>query len=136
MDIRQLLIDSGVCIETPTADWSVHVSDLPAKPIRAVTVVDAGGLNADPAWLLDYRSIQITVRGKKYTEAYQRMAAVKDVLLGIDAQAFNGDWCCGITSLGDFSFIGNDKNDCPYFTWNCRVILEPADNALTSREPL
>lgn len=137
---KGLLVTAGVGSASPTSDWGVHVSLMPATPIRAIAIFDTGGTGEgpNPKWLLDYRTIQVQVRGgtNDYEVAYAKIQAVKDVLLGMGAQTVEGDRWDGVTGIGDINFIGRNENDQPILVMNFRVIVEPADNALTQREPL
>jgi hypothetical protein len=136
---KAILVSASVGVSTPTADWSIHVSKMPAEPARAIAIFDTGGSqNPDPMWLLDYKTIQVQVRGSvnDYTLAYGKMAAVKDVLLGMVARTVDGGRWDGVTGIGDILFLERDKNDWPLLAMNFRIIVEPDTNALTNREPL
>lgn len=137
---KGLIVTATVGSNTPTADWSVHLSVMPSTPDRAIAIFDTGGTEEgpNPKWLLDYRTIQVRVRGKPndYQTIYAKIAQVKDVLLGLPAQTVEGDRWCGVTGLGDITFLGRDENDRPELIMNFRIIMEPADNALTNREVL
>ena len=136
---KTLLDSAGVGSLTPTADWSMHISKLPNKPDKAIAIFDSGGAEtANPKWLLDYRTFQVMVRGgaNDYVEAFNKTAEVKDALLGLPAQTVEGDRWDGVTLIGDITFVGRDENDRPMLSVNFRVIIEPADNALTNREVL
>jgi hypothetical protein len=136
---KTILLAAGVGSGTPSADWSIHVSKLPATPDRAIAIFDSGGAEtADPRWLLDYRTIQVLVRGGKndYNLTYNTAAMVKDALLGLEAQVVGGDRWDGVTMIGDITFVSRDDNDRPTLSVNFRIIVEPATNALTNREVL
>lgn len=137
---KGLIVAAGVGSSTPTADWGVHLSLLPATPIKAIAIFDTGGTGEGPnaKWLLDYRTIQVMVRGvaNGYAEAYGKIQDCKDVLLGMGAQTVEGDRWDGVTGIGDITFLERDENNQPILVMNFRIIVEPADNALTNREPL
>lgn len=136
---KSVLLAASVGSGTPTADWSIHVSKMPATPDRAIAIFDSGGAEtANPQWLLDYRTIQVQVRGGPgdYEAAYNMAANVKDALLGLPAQTVGGDRWDGVTMIGDITFMARDENDRPMLSVNFRIIIEPATNGLTNREPL
>lgn len=137
---KSVLVTASIGSATPSSDWSIHVSKMPPTPHRAIAIHDTGGSeNPNPKWLLDYRTFQVHVRGgvNDYAAAYDKIAAVKDVLLGITAFVHSGgDRWDGVTCIGDITFIGRDENDRPSLVLNFRAIIEPADNATTNREPL
>jgi hypothetical protein len=137
---KGLLVSAAVGSATPTDDWSIHVSKMPPTPDKAIAIFDTGGTGEGPSpkWLLDYRTMQVRVRSNAddYTGAYNKMQDVKDVLLGLPAQAVLGDRWDGVTILSDITFIGRDDNDRPELSINFRLIIEPATNALTHREVL
>lgn len=140
---KSLLVSATVGSATPTADWSIHVSKMPdgeGVPDRAIAIFDTGGgeENANPKWLLDYRTIQIRVRARQdeYADAYAKIAQCKDVLLGLPPTTVGGDEWNSVTSLGDITFLGRDDNDRPELVYNLQIIMEPADSVLTNREVL
>jgi hypothetical protein len=137
---KSILVDASAGEDTPTADWSIHVSKMPASPARAIAIFDTGGTNEGPhpSLLLDYRTFQVQVRGNvsDYALAYARCALIKDVLLGMTAQTVMSDRWNGVTMMGDITFLHRDENDMPVLVMNFRAIIEPADNATTQREPL
>lgn len=139
---KTLLVAASVGSNTPTADWGIHISAMPDDrdvPNKAIAIFDTGGTeNSNPKWLLDYKSIQVRVRSNSndYTGAYAKIAEVKDVLLGLEAQTVSGDRWDGVTAIGDITYIGRDKNDRPELVMNFRLIIEPAASVLTNREAL
>jgi hypothetical protein len=136
---KALLVAASVGSNVPSEDWSVHISKMPAIPDRAIAIFDSGGVeNPNPKWLLDYKSIQVRVRGNvsDYTAVYQKITDVQDVLLGLTAQTVAGDRWDGVTGISDITFLGRDDNDRPELIANFRIIIERPTNALTNREPL
>ncbi len=141
VDAKALLLARGVGDADPTADWGIHVSFLPPEPSRVIAIFDTGGTGEgpNPKWLLDYRTIQVLVRGgvNDYVAAYTIAQAVKDALLGMTAQVVeSGDRWDGVTGVGDIMFLARDDNQNPTLSINFRIIIEPLTNALTNREPL
>lgn len=119
--------------------WIRMVGKMPDSPNKVVCFYDTGGLPPNPKWLLDYRSIQVVVRGEPntYGDTYTKIQEVRDKLLGLDpATLVSGDRIDGITGLGDINFLEYDLESRPKFSVNFRIFWEPATNALTSREPL
>jgi hypothetical protein len=136
---KTLLVAASVGSNTPSADWAIHVSKMPDRPDRVIAIFDSGGTeNPNPKWLLDYRSIAVQVRGKvsDYALAYNKALEVKDALLGLPAQTVGGDRWDGVTMISDIAFVGRNENDQPILSLNFRIIIEPADNALTNRDEL
>ncbi len=134
-----LLVTAGVVVTTPTAgSYLVRVGLLTEDQDALVAIFDSGGQNASPKFLLDFPRIACCVRGnaRAYSDAYNKVRAVKDVLLGLEPQTLSGDRWCGVTGVGDIMFLKYDEKDRPLFTVNFRIILEPGTNALTHRESL
>jgi hypothetical protein len=140
-DAKALIIAAGVGASDPTVDWGVHLSFMPAAPLRAIAIHDTGGTGEgpNPKWLLDYRTIQVMTRAEEngYVAAYQKLADIKDVLLGMNAQVVaSGDRWDGVTGLGDITSLARTSERHPLVVMNFRIIVEPLTNSLTSREPL
>lgn len=136
---KALVIAASVGSDVPSEDWSVHISKMPEAPNRAIAIFDTGGTEPpNPKWLLEYKSIQVRVRGgvSDYTTIYSKISEVKDVLLGLPAQVVGDDRWDGVTGIGDITFLGRDENDRPELVMNFRIIIEPAVSSLTNREVL
>lgn len=119
--------------------WTRVVGKMNDDPNKLVCFYDSGGLSPNPKWLLDYRSIQVVVRGDPdtYGTTYTKIQEVRDKLLGLTPVTLgSGDRIDGITGIGEISFLEYDIKSRPKFSMNFRVFWEPATNALTSREPL
>lgn len=119
-----------------TNAWGMNISKLLATPDRTIGLFDTGGTNPNPAIRLDFKTLQVQVRGgaNDNAVAYQKAQDVKDRLLGIDSQDVLGDRMVSLTMLGDITFAGRDENDRPIYTLNFRMIIEPVASALTHRE--
>lgn len=119
-------------------NWKAFIGIYQSEPHNCVTLRDTGGLESNPRYLLDEKTVQIIIRGKVngYAEAYAKARQVKDCLLRIDPQNVGDDRWNSIIILSDIAFIGNDNNDRPMLTLNLRVIIEPATNVITHRVPL
>lgn len=107
-------------------------------PNTQVVCYDTGGLAPHPSLLLDYRSVQVQIRGNAddYRATWVKAQEVKDTLLGLTPQVVNGDRWDGVIGVGDLLFLHRDENDRPVFSVNFRVFLEPAPSAATNRTPL
>lgn len=134
-DIASILRANGVDAGT----WLVFESREPENPNSTVTVYDSGGLASNPAWILDFPSVQIRVRGdiNKYTLAYDKSQEIKDLLLGLPKQVINTTEYIGIWVLGDITALGYDDNKRPILVQNWRIAREPAAGSpSTNRDPL
>lgn len=126
--MKTLLIADGVGSGSPTVDWGIHVSKMPASPDRVIAIFDTGGFNPHPAFLLDFPTIQIRVRAKPgdYVTLHNKAQAIKDSLLGLPSQDLLGERWDAINLLSDIAFLGRDENDRPEFSLNFRATIEPA----------
>jgi hypothetical protein len=141
VDAKALLLGASVGSADPDADWGIHVSMVPPEPVRAISIFDTGGTGEgpNPKWRLDYRTIQVLVRGGQndYVAAYEKAQNVKDALLGVPAHvAASGDRWDGVTGIGDITHLARDENGFVMLSINFRIIIEPAATALTNREAL
>lgn len=136
--LKDILADAGFTFGG-AAEWSVWIGKQPTSPSRAITIYDSGGLAPNPKWLLDYPSVQIKMRGgpNDYDVVYTMARQVRDRLLGIASYtADNGDRIVHVNAIGDVAFTGWDDQSRPEFVFNFRMIIEPAPDAYTNREPL
>lgn len=130
-----LAVSPAVSGATPTSDWGVNISKMPTTPVKVIALFDTGGPNPHPSLLLDYKSVQVQVRGGPNDNAVvaQKAQDIKDRLLGIDSQDVLGDRLVSVTGIGDITFMGRDTDDQPTYSLNFRLIVEPATNSLTHR---
>lgn len=138
---KDLLVAAGVGVFSPTpvgSSYLIVISRLKDAPDRQIVLYDTGGQEPNPQWLVNYPTIQATIRGASddYVNTYARAQQVFDVLVGLPSQDLNGDRWVSVTSLGGINNLGYDDKDRPRFTINLRLIIEPATNALTHRESL
>ena len=133
--IRGILVTEGIGVFAATSGWGIFISKEPLVPDTTITVYDTGGISANPAYLLDFPTIQVRIRGNtgEYLEAYQKIRQVKDTLLGISSQVLNGDTLRSITCLGDIFSLGYDENSRPLLTLNFSLIMEPQTTSETHR---
>lgn len=133
---KDFLIAAGVV--AVSGAWTVKVGRLVDSPDQMVVVTDTGGQIPNPAYLLDYKTFQVLVRGKPddYSGAYDQAIKCKDVLLGMNPVDVGADRWSGVTGLGDIGFLRYDEKNRPLFSVNFRLFFEPAPNALSTRESL
>lgn len=137
---KDLLVAAGVGVYAvaPGANFLIVLSRLKDQPDKQIVLYDTGGQDPNPQWLLEYPTIQATIRGVSdgYVAAYAKAREVFDVLVGLPSQDLNGDRWVSVTSLGGINNLGYDDKDRPKFTINFRLIIEPATSALTHRTSL
>ncbi len=137
-DAAALCITAGV-LAASGSTWPAKVGRLTTSPDAQAAFIDTPGQRPNPKYLLDFPTFQVLVRGAPdgYDTAYAKGKAIKDALLGMNATTLGtGDRWDGVTMLSDLAFLAYDETSRPLFSLNFRVILEPATNALTSRDPL
>jgi hypothetical protein len=122
----------------PSGGWRLGVGKITDLPDQQIICNDSGGPSPNPAYLLDFSTVQVVIRGGQnaYVTAYEKGRAVRDALLGIDPVDINGDHVSGILVLSDLTLLNYDAKDRPQFSINFRTYIEPATNALTHRESL
>lgn len=118
-----------------TSGWQIEIGAEIDQPNKLIMINDTGGLDPNPKWLLDFPTLQIMVRGEinGYLDTWNEAKAVKDIMLGLDPQALNGDWWVSVTMNGDLAFIGRDEADRPLFSMNFALIIEPQSVANSNR---
>lgn len=139
--MKDVLVSKGYTFGPGGAQgaWSVWIGKQPDQPDRAITLYDSSGLAPNPRWLLDYPGVQIRIRGgqQDYEAAALEIRKVRDYLLGIESyDASDGDRIVHVNGIGDIMHTGWDDSNRPEFVCNFRLIIEPAPNAQTNREPL
>ena len=134
--IKDLLVTAGVGVFGATSGWGIYIGKKPDKPHSVVSVLNVGGIGANPKWLLDFPSIQVMVRGDPngYVAAQSKAQEVKDALLGLPSQDVNGDRFVSIVMFGDIANLGFDENNRVELSLNFSLIVEPATG--TNRLPL
>lgn len=139
--MKDILVSKGYTFGTQGAvgTWSVWIGKQPNAPDRVITLYDSSGLAPNPRWLLDYPGVQIRIRGgqQDYQTAALEIRKVRDYLLGINSyDASDGDRIVHVNGIGDIMHTGWDDANRPEFVMNLRLIIEPASNGQTNREPL
>lgn len=134
--VKGLLIAANVGQSNPAVDWFVSIGQSIAKPSNLISIMETGGKQPNPAWSIDYPSVQVRVRGgaNNYIAAREKIRNVKDALLGLPSQTISGDRWTAINAIGDIAYMGNDANDLPSFVMNFALIIEPAVVAGSYRE--
>jgi hypothetical protein len=141
--IADILVTKGFrrFVGNAAQDWDITVGKMLDAPNRQITIYRTGGLAKNPRWLLDYPSIQVKVRGgpNDYLLSQQKAVLANEALLGIESfTASNGDRIVHINAIGDVASTGWDDEKRPEWTFNLRLITEPAAGNLpgTNREAL
>lgn len=136
--IKDLLVAASIGAYGGTGDWAIFIGTSVHTPDRQINIFDTGGQAPNPRWLIDYPSVQVTVRAKvgEYQEAYDKAVLIKNALLGLPSQDINGDRWVHVNMLGDINYIGKDENERPKFTLNFTLIIEPAESGSDNREAL
>lgn len=135
---KNLLVSAGIGTFASSSGWGIFIGKIPQKPETAIAVITTGGETSNPKYLLDYPSIQVLIRGAKngYSAAYTKALAIKNTLLGLSSQTVNGDLWVQVNMIGDIASLGFDENDCPMFSANFALIIEPASSTGMNRTPL
>ena len=133
--LKDLLVAAGVGVFKAETGWTIQIGREPTEPDTAISIWETGGFPPSSAWLLDFPTAQIRVRGARngYQAARSKMRDVKDALLGIDSQDLNGDRWVAINMLSDIVWLGYSEEELPQFTANFQLIIQPATTALSSR---
>lgn len=130
MDLKDVLVTAsiGTFAGTSESAWNIYIGFEPISPPKTITIYDTGGDDPNAAYLLDFPTIQIRVRGPKdgYQETYSKAWDVKEALLGIDPfTTTDGTRYDGVWAVGDLIYIGLNE-DRPIFVVNFRIAREPS----------
>jgi hypothetical protein len=110
-----------------TLGSNLFVASEPADPSSALTVTlyDTGGALGESYAGYQDPTIQVRARAVSYTVAYERLQAIKALLL--PTYGFNyGDWhYTGFWLINDIANIGRDDRDRFLLTLNLRLMREP-----------
>lgn len=136
--IKDLLVAAslGTFNTPPSGSWPIFVSKLPAEPDQCIAIYDTGGQDPDPKWLLQYPNVVIMARGKGFVDVNAKMRNICSKLQGLSSQDINGDRWVSLVQQGDIVHAGHDEKDRMLLTATFRLIIEPATDAYTNREPL
>ncbi len=118
--------------------WTPKVGKLVSSPDKVAVFYDTGGQNPNPRWLVDYVMVQCIVRAlpNDYGAGWTKIREIRDYWLGFESADLAGERWVSVSCQGDIGFINYDDKERPTFSVNFRIIIEPATNALTPREPL
>jgi hypothetical protein len=116
----------GSLLATATA-WRITTGRQSEPPDSLITVYDTGGQSSNPAYRINYPTIQIRVRGAKdkYSEAYAKINDIAEFLNGIDPFDSGDNHYSGIIMQGGIIAMGHDKNSRPEFVVNFLCFVEP-----------
>ena len=136
--MKDLLVTAGVGVFAASSGWGIYIGKGPSTPDTIISIMNVGGTNPNPKWLVDFPSLQTMVRGAEngYQAAWTKATEVKDVLLGLESTDLNGDRWDSVVMLGDIASLGFDENNRVIFSLNWQLIIEPAASGLTNRDPL
>jgi len=125
--LKDILVTAGVGVFNATTGWGIHVSREPDNLDTVITLFDTGGINPNPAWLLNFPSVQVLVRGNEnqYQAMYAKAKQVVDALLGFPAQDFADQRLVSVRQEGGINFIGYDEKRRPRLSINWTLITEP-----------
>lgn len=120
--------------------WEFKIGKLPPKPDQVIAVMTDGGVSSFPHLLVDYINVQFIIRGASagdgYNVSYLMARKVRDLLLGMPGHPTEFSELDGITERGGIVPLSYDDGDRHLWSWNARLIVEPASNALTNRVSL
>lgn len=141
LGIRILLVAANAgWVAAPTAPNAgkpvVYVGLMEDSPDLAVQCVTTGGKDPEVHLLVDYPTVQVTIRGPVtggYAAARTVAQSVKDTLLGLFSQVVNGDTWVSVSMMGDIQYLGVDEKRRPLMSLNFRLIVEPSDTVNTNR---
>jgi hypothetical protein len=128
-DMRQLLINAGVGVlgggNLQANQWPIFIGKEPDEPSNCVTLYDTPGDPPHPKWRLDYPRFQVRVRAVNYNTGFEKAQAVRNALLGLTPQDFNGSRYAGIYVVADTYFLLTDARNRVVFISTWRIIREP-----------
>lgn len=127
MDIKDMLVAASIGTFAAKNGWAIYIGEEPPEPDTCITIYDTGGFDPNPAFLLDFPTIQIRVRGSEsgFVEAFNKMQSIKDELLGRDVEVWNTTRYDGIWMVSDIVYLGTDERNRPLFVTNWRIAREP-----------
>lgn len=145
MAVNPAKMIADILINVPLVDgagdgsgWRLFRDSEPTTPDTSVTVYNSVGRAPNPKYLLDYPSVQVRVRASAAGQdaAFDKLAAIKDALLGRDPATVLGSRLVSITMPGDIMPLGRDDTGRPIYTATFNLIVEPANDAGDNRVPL
>lgn len=126
VDIAYILQDAGVGIIGAATGWAIFADDHePPSPDQCITLYNTGG-TANSAWVEDYPSIQVRIRGAvgDYQGTWAKAEQVKQVLLAHREKVSEGAIVQVVRVVGDIVFLEYDAIGRPIFTCNFQLSRE------------
>ena len=136
--IKDVLVGAGVGTFAATTGWGIYIAREPPAPDTTITIYNTGGADPNPAWLLDFPTVQVRVRGARlgYQAAFAKVVEVKDFLLGRASGLVGTDQLDAVNQSSDILDLGFDDSNRPVIVVNFRLIVEPAQSVNTNRAPI
>jgi len=136
--LKNILVTAGIGAFGGVLPWAIYISKMPDTPDACITLYDSGGETPNPAWLLDFPSVQVRLRAGEndYQALYQKVKDIVDALLGYPSTDVSDGRLVSIRMDGGPAFLGYEEKKRPQFSINWTLIFEPNTSALTNRESL
>lgn len=127
--IKDLLVAANCGVFNTAGTWQIVIGQTTELTNTLIVINETGGKQSNPAWAIDYPSIQVKVRGNVngYQAAREKIRDIKNALLGLPSQDLNGDRWTAINAIGDITSMGVDQNNRPSFVMNFALIVEPSN---------
>lgn len=118
--------------------WVFKLGQLPPTGDRCIALIDQGGPPSFPHLLVDYRGLQVLVRGAvgDYQNSYVMANKVRDCILGMPGHPPEFTELDGVTERSTIVPLGYDDSNRHVWSNNFQLLVEPASNSLTHRESL
>lgn len=120
--------------------WTIKIGQLSSEPDQVIAFNDTGDIASYPHLLLDFLGLQILVRstrgGDGYKSSHLMIRTLRDILLGLNGHPAQFIELDGIVERAPPVGLGYDDQDRYVWSWNARMFVEPASNALTHRVSL
>ncbi len=127
--VRQLLLDLGLAVAGPTADWSVFAANEPAGPDNCVTVRGTQGVGEAEThfgvttW---HRGIQVRVRSSDHEAGYAKAAGIGAALETLDVHAVSVGGACYLAGpfspAGEVMDLGKDVPNGKRWIFTCNYL--------------
>jgi len=125
-DIATMLVSDGV----GTLGTDLFVGRIPEEATNfSVGVMDAGGIEPNPAYVRDDYDVQVIVRGdvNGYSAGWDKAVVIKNLLLGRAPETVGTDIYARFIMRGNVGFIGYDTLQRPKFSINFRITIDGVD---------
>lgn len=136
--LKDLLVAGNAGTFNASTGWNITLHSMPEAPNQCITLYNSGGRSPNPAYQLDFPSVQVMIRGNvgDGEGAYAQAVKCKDLLLGVTSQDVIGGRLMSVTLLGDINALGWDEKSRPRFSINVNMITEPDVSADSNRVAL